>query len=192
MDERLLQYIQQYRGVYTREAISRQLGEAGFSGEQIETAWQVVEGAAHPPIPGNPAASYPAGPAPASYYGAGGYQPGYDLYGRPLPLPRPRLRTSRAFWITFLGLVIGYPILLGLFYWLESSLIKGSIILSNLLIWGGAIGMVIGAITLKNRNYPVAMGLLYALVVLVVIPITLAFIALVVIFGICLFGGFKY
>lgn len=53
MNENILNYIRQYRNIYTREAITGELVRAGYQPSEIEAAWQSIEATpqASPPPP---------------------------------------------------------------------------------------------------------------------------------------------
>jgi hypothetical protein len=187
MNERALQYIRQYRGIYTREAISQQLIANGISPAEIEGAWQAVEAEATA-TPGLPDYAPPSYGPPTGGPGAGGQY--YNLppqgYGRPFQ-PRPRLRNNPQFWLTFIAFVIGVPLLGLLLLYLSTNV--GTYL--GYLIYGVLIAAGVGAVYYKDKNWAVSRGLLYGLITVIVVPAVAAFVYVVVIFGICLFGNYR-
>lgn len=51
MNENILNYIRQYRNIYTREAVTGELLKAGYQPADIESAWQTIEAG---PLPNQP------------------------------------------------------------------------------------------------------------------------------------------
>lgn len=190
MNERALQYIRQYRGIYTREAINQQLIANGIAPAEIEEAWQAVEAeaTATPGLPDYAPPSY--GPPPGISGGPGPGGPYYNLppqgYGRPFQ-PRPRLRNNPQFWLTFIAFIIGVPLLgLGLLYLSNNVGIYFGYLIYGLLVAGG-----VGAVYYKDKNWAVSRGLLYGLITVIVVPVVATFVFVVIIFGICLFGNYR-
>ncbi len=184
MNERILEYIRQYRGIYTREAITRQLINNGFTAEQVEEAWKTVEAASGPTagLPEYNPPSYappPPGSGPANFQG---FPPGAN-YGRPYQ-PRPRLRNNSQFWLALIGVIFGLPIVAGVLSYFAGSYTAYPSALVT-------IGVLVAGIYYSNKNYALSRGLLYGLLVVVVLPMVLGFIAIVIIFGICLVGGYR-
>ncbi len=140
-------------------------------GGQRPPGWEAPRNQATPP-PG----SAPGWQAPPGGYGP----PGGQMYAQP-PRP-PRLRSNPRFWVTFLGYLFGLPALVA-----ASSAINSD--LGTIIFWLGLAGGIIGLLTLHRKDYAVARGLLAALILLIVVPIVLGFIAIVIVLGMCLVVG---
>jgi hypothetical protein len=190
MNERALQYIRQYRGIYTREAITQQLIANGIPPEEIEEAWQAVEAGANstPGLPNYEPPTYapPSGTSAGSPGGGQYYNLPPQGYGRPFQ-PRPRLRNNPQFWLTFLGFVIGTPLLGLLLVYLSNRFSS----FFAYLIYAVLVGAGVGAIYYKDKNWAVSRGLLYGLITVIVVPVVAIFVFFVIIFGICIFGNYR-
>src|SRR4051794_6826208 len=92
----IVQYIEQYRNIYTREAITQQLVSAGYTADDIAAAWRTVEswGAEGARLSGGP-------PAGALAPGIPDSAPGFAE-----ALPRPRVFSSPVFWLTLVGFIL--------------------------------------------------------------------------------------
>jgi len=144
LNEEILNYIRQYRGYYTREAISANLYRAGFRPEDIEQAWAIVEGIVPPPVSQKP-----------------------------------------HFW---LGLLL-YPTLV------IGSIILGVVFSSGIFLYlafGIFIGGIIVSVIIDQRDRPLAKGLNFAFVGMLVLLIVAPFVAIIVVIGICLTGNYRY
>lgn len=176
--QQIVQYIAQYREVYSREAIDSQLLAAGYGRQEIDAAWaQASFQAAYPPsegpIPTPPSAQVRAG------WGDTDYQP-----------PRNQRLVSRPlFWGVLIGFIVlsyGLPVLFlalagftsdnttlsSIFGWLT----LGSFVVLQLaaLVWG---------LLALNGNRLLGLGLLYGVLMTVVV---LPFVAFFILLGICL------
>lgn len=174
MNDNVINYILQNRSRYTREGIDRELQRAGFTPEQIAAAWQAVESGYVPPPPG-------AMPPNQSY----GPPPGYS--GPPImQQQRPRYTRNRWFWITLVGYLVGVSGL-GLV-----ALAQNSGDLFGVYVTAVLLGTVLGIVLLNRRNQAAMQGLLWGLLSLFIISVVLPFVALVVVFGICLVNGGRF
>lgn len=150
----IIQYIQQTRSTYTREAITNQLVAAGYPPPEIEAAWATVEGA-------DPAAFAQLAP-----------NVDYDAVVAPRSAPVAR---SGVFWLTVIGFIlISYLIPGALMYVgvISGESLGGPLIITALIVFFllQIAGLVAGLLGL-GRNRPLAIGLLIGLLMTdVVIP----------------------
>ncbi len=157
----IVRYIRENRETYTREAIDRNLADAGYSEPDIQAAWQDA-------VPED---------APASQ--------ALDRWGEPLhqtPQTQQRERkrgervfTTPVYWASFLGFVVGIVAVTAL---LGYFVPEAAAIVFLLALLGGFITSVL----LLRKNQPVAFGLASALVVVFLLP----FLAIVIFAGICI------
>lgn len=170
-----VQYIRQYREIYTREAITSQLLAAGYPREEIDAAWAAVEADVASDLP----------PPPADYRRTGGWDAG-GSYVQPR---RKAIETGPRFWLTMIGFVL-LSLLVGALnivpfgeiFGYNSPLAATGIVvcLVSLLL---QIAAVITGLVLWNKNRAVAQGLLFGVFISsVVIPALVFFILL----GTCL------
>ncbi len=171
-----IQYIQQYREIYTREAITSQLLAAGYPQEEIEAAWAAVEADAAPNLP----------PPPAGYPRTGGWDAG-GSYVKPR---RKAIQTGASFWLTLMGFVL-LSILAGalvLMWWLgffggyDSPLASVGSFTCYAAPLLQVIGLIVGLV-LWNRNRAVAQGLLFGVLISSVVIPSVVFLILL---GTCL------
>ncbi len=157
----IVRYIRENREMYTREAIDRNLTEAGHSEPDIAAAWQDAESADTPT------------PQAVDRWGE-------PLHQSPQSQGRERRRgekvfTTLAYWASFLGFVVGIVALTAL---LSYFIPEAAAIFFLLALLGGFIACVL----LLRKNQPVAFGLASALVVVFLLP----FLAIVIFAGICI------
>jgi len=166
----IIEYINQNRQIYTREAITSQLVSAGYNPSEVEAAWGSVDSGVPAP--------------PSGYAGAAGLSGGSWDSGSPEQSRPQRLMSSPAFWGYMAGFVLLSYILPGGLFWLGTSNSDG-------LIMNIAIGMflllqlgaLMGGVVSLSRNRPRGVGLLTGvLMTLVVLPVC----AFAVFFGMCL------
>jgi hypothetical protein len=174
----IIQYIRQYRSVYTREAIDRQLAAAGYDPAEVEQTWWLLEN--EMPTTDAPPEAMP--PMPGSRWGD---DPAHD------PPKSRRFANTPAFWFTLLGFIVlsyGLPILLGWLLSLNFDTQRNAGLFSTATFGLLQLGGIVGGLLLLGRRRPAAMGLLIGvLTVVVVLPI----VSFCILFGICLvgFGG---
>lgn len=161
----LIQYIEQHRAQYTREAIDKQLLDAGYSRADIDAAWNEIEAGA---------TGEQAVPPPAVT------QSSQQLP----PTQQRRLLATPVFWLGLFGvLVLQYGIAALFFPAINYE--NGSSVfvpIVGVLTCGVPIALLIAGSLLLKSNRPLALGLLYGLLIFdVIIP----FIGAIIIFGIC-------
>jgi hypothetical protein len=174
MNPDLIQYIRQNRDIYTREAIDRQLLNAGYNPADVEAAWNAVE-AESPLQPGAEGIPRP----PGSRWGD-------DT--APVQQPEQVTRSPR-FWALLGGIILASYVPLGLLFWyiITTPQFEGVGTTSTfLLVLVGVLQLaaLIAGLMLFNRpdQRPTALGLLIGLLMA---DIVLPFIALCIFFGIC-------
>ena len=170
-----VQYIRQYREIYTREAITSQLLAAGYPQEEIEAAWAAVEADSAPGLP----------PPPAVHGRTGNWDAG-SSYVEPR---RKAIETGAKFWLTLIGFVL-LSILLGALNVVPFGSIFGYdsplAALGSVFCLGGVLLQVAGLVAglvLLNKNRPVAQGLLFGVLISSVVIPALVFLILL---GTCL------
>ena len=172
----IIQYIQQYRTIYTREAIDRQLAVAGYNHAEVEEAWRMLA-ASEAPTTDAPPEAMP--PMPGSRWGD---DPAYE------PPKSKRFVNTPGFWFTLLGFIVlsyGLPILVGWLLSLNLDTQRNAGLGSTATFGVLQLGGIVGGLLLLGRRRPVAMGLLIGvLMVVVVLPI----VSFCILFGICLVG----
>jgi hypothetical protein len=150
----IIQYIQQTRATYTREAITNQLLASGYPPPEIEAAWATIEGAD------------PSGFARVA--------PNVDYDAVVAPRPTPVAR-SGVFWLTLIGFILVSYLVPGALVFVAYNAgesVGGPLMLTALIVFFGLqiAGLVAGLVWL-GRNRPVAIGLLIGLLMTdVVIP----------------------
>jgi hypothetical protein len=170
----VIDYIRQNRDTYTREAINEKLLAAGYSPGDIDESWELVEsGAAPAPAPGEPKPSAGKGELPPPPHSGDG------LAGNPL------------FWSALLGLVVlSYGIPAAIVYLFADDSGPQTDVFTAVWVTFVALQLaaLVGWLLLRNRNRPLAIGLLLGLVATLV---GLPFAALFVFMGLC-FGGYVF
>ena len=174
--QQIIEYILQNRDIYTREAIDRQLLDAGYAQGDIVAAWDALgaapeQAASAVPLP-------PEGPLP---YGAPSRWG--DEHISPEQRPK-RLVSSPLFWSVLLGFIAlsyGVPAILAI------SPSRDQFGLPNFnLVWISfvllQVGAIVGGIIALGRNRPLGMALLIGvLMVVVVLPV----ISFGILLGVC-------
>lgn len=162
----LIQYIEQNRAQYTRAAIDKQLLDAGYSQADIDAAWKEIEAReANTPVVPPPQAQAP--------------QPAV------VPPTQPRrLLTMPIFWLGLFGVLVLQYGVAALFIPATSYENGNSVFvpIAGVLTCGVPIALLIAGSLLLRSNRPLALGLLYGLLVFdVIIP----FVGSIILFGIC-------
>jgi hypothetical protein len=177
MNEDLVSYIEQNRDIYTREAINKQLLDAGYQSVEIGAAWKEVDARHAPPAPASGAGDtgdIPA-PPPAGWGDAA-----------PVPAPQKPVVAMPAFWGVLAFFIAVSYVPLGILFYLASSNpdISSQLATVGMVLFGAlqVAGLVGGAMVLR-ANRARGMGFLVGVVTVVVL---LPCVALFVLLGTCL------
>lgn len=163
MNPQLLAYLRENRGRYTPEALRRTLIDAGYVPTDVDEALAALEAE---DAGGQPVV---ASTAPAGW-----------LATTP-PRDKESVSTSPRFWLVFIGYVLAVYGLAGFL----AAVLGGNAGLVGLLAVGALIGGAVGWATKRDEDRPLAMGLGCG----VLFAIGLPFIALGVLFGLCVAGA---
>ena len=173
MNQQLLDYLRENRSRYTREALRRTLVDAGYVPAEVDEAFAALE-AEEAGGPSAPTGTTPVTPAtPATPPGTGWQE----------TTPRREkeaVSTSPRFWLVFLGFVLA---VYGLGGFLVAALGQSGA-LAGILVLGALIGGAVGWAMKREEDRPLAMGLGCG----VLFSIGLPFIAVGVLFGLCVAG----
>ena len=171
MNQQLLDYLRENRSRYTREALRRTLVDAGYVPAEIDEAFAAIEAEES----GGPsAATGVAAVAPPTPPGTGWQE---------TTTPRREkeaVSTSPRFWLVFIGFVLA---VYGLGGFLVAALGQSGA-LAGILVLGALIGGAVGWAMKREEDRPLAMGLGCG----VLFSIGLPFIAVGVLFGLCVAG----
>jgi hypothetical protein len=163
----IIQYIQQTRPTYTREAITSQLLAAGYPPPEIEAAWATVEGV-------DPAAFARMAP-----------NVDYDAVVAPRAAPVTR---SGVFWLTLFGFILVSYLIPGILFYIgftTGAAVSDPLFIAAIILYAvlQLAGLAVGLLWL-GRNRPLAIGLLIGLLLTnVVIP----FVAACGVAGVCVY-----
>lgn len=184
MNEDLIRYIEQNRDTYTREAINKQLLDAGYQSVEIGAAWKEVD-ARHAPLPLPP-------PPPPAPFASGDTDdipaPPSSGWGdnAPVPAPQKPVVAMPAFWGVLAVFILVSYVPLGILFYVSSNnpeissqLATVGLVLFSAIQLAGLIG---GAMVLRV-NKARGMGFLVGVVtVVVLLPCVVFFVLL----GTCL------
>ncbi len=168
MNPEVVRYIQENRGTYTREAITRSLLDAGHDPAEIERAWSAAE---------TPNLSQAPSPLPPSAYGTSGDVVVED--SRPEPPTVGRVLRTPRFWAAFLGYTLLSVVLtVGLTF---LGTLGAGLPVFLLTVLAG----IVASLFLFRRDRPVAVGLASAALIVFILP----WVALTIWAGLCIVTG---
>jgi hypothetical protein len=177
--QQITEYIIQNRDTYTREAIDRQLLDAGYAQADITAAWDSLNAT----LQGPPPDAYSPVPAPPGQLPYGVPSRWGDEYTSPEQRPA-RVTRSPLFWTVLLAfIVVSYavPALVAIYPIRDATGLPNfnPVWIIFLLL---QIGAIVGGLIALGRNRPVGMALLIGvLMVVVVLPVC----AFGILLGVC-------
>lgn len=174
MNQQLLDYLRENRTRYTREALRRTLIDAGYVPAEVDEAFAALEAeeAGGPSAAAGVAHATPAMPTAPE---ASGWQESTTPRRE-----KEAVSTSPRFWLVFIGFVLA---VYGLGGFLVAALGQSGA-LAGILVLGALIGGAVGWAMKREEDRPLAMGLGCG----VLFSIGLPFIAVGVLFGLCVAG----